>query len=69
MYRLMIYPVVSSRSEINVLVVQANSTVYLHAWRDQLDPDNIPNDEPHAKYILDLFLGEIQKQCDQLTEV
>nr|CAB3266641.1 STAT-b protein [Phallusia mammillata] len=37
------------------------------SW-DQLDPDNIPNDEPHAKYILDLFLGEIQKQCDQLTE-
>ena len=36
--------------------------------REQLDPDNTPADEPHAKYILDLFLGEIQKQCDQLTE-
>uniref|UniRef100_H2ZMV4 Signal transducer and activator of transcription n=1 Tax=Ciona savignyi TaxID=51511 RepID=H2ZMV4_CIOSA len=35
---------------------------------DQLDPDNTPNDEPHAKYILDLFLGEIQKQCDSLIE-
>ncbi|CAK8679379.1 signal transducer and activator of transcription 5B-like isoform X2 [Clavelina lepadiformis] len=35
---------------------------------DQLDPDNIPNDEPHAKFILETFLGEIQRQCDQLTE-
>ncbi|XP_078482928.1 STAT-b protein isoform X2 [Ciona intestinalis] len=35
---------------------------------DQLDPDNIPQDEPHAKYILGLFLEEIQKQCDSLTE-
>lgn len=34
---------------------------------DKLDPNNL-NDEAHAKFILETFLNEIQKQCENLTE-
>jgi len=44
------------------------SLIERQAW-NQIDPDNIQGDEEsHAKYILDLFLSEIQNECERLTE-